>query len=184
LKVEIGFMKCTELIIQDHAIIRRGLDVLDGMVKQMEEGVRIELADVTAILKFLRLCGDEHYQTIEESVLFPALLRTAPDDSRLHRMLSEHAEERTLVAGIEDAMKAKKGMDFVRSSRRLSLLLRNHFEEEDTVLCDLAEQSLSKEEDNAVVAEFKKRQIRPEIHGTLSRLESRYTPQPHGNALS
>jgi hemerythrin-like domain-containing protein len=168
-------MKCTELIIQDHAVIRRGLDVLDGMVKQMEEGVRIELADVTAILKVLRLCGDEHYQTIEESVLFPALLRAAPDDSRLHRMLSEHAEERTLVAGIEDAMKAKKGMDFVRSSRRLSLLLRNHFKEEDTVLCDLAEQSLSKEEDNAVVAEFEKRQIRPEIHGTLSRLESRYT---------
>jgi hemerythrin-like domain-containing protein len=112
-------MKCTELIIQDHAIIRRGLDVLDGMVKQMEEGVRIELADVTAILKFLRLCGDEHYQTIEESVLFPALLRTAPDDSRLHRMLSEHAEERTLVAGIEDAMKAKR--EWISSGVRVAL---------------------------------------------------------------
>ena len=91
-------MKCTEFITQDHAVIRRGLDILDGMVKQMEEGLRIEIADVITILKLLRLCGEEHYQAIEESDLLHALMRAAPDDVRLHRMFSEQAEQHTLVA--------------------------------------------------------------------------------------
>jgi hemerythrin-like domain-containing protein len=56
---------------------------------------------------------------MEEKVLFPALLRAAPQEGPLHNMLLEHGEERALVAAIETALNPKKGMAFVRSSRRL-----------------------------------------------------------------
>jgi hemerythrin-like domain-containing protein len=75
-------MQCTELISRDHVILRRGLDILDGMVKKLEEGERIEIADVTAILKFLKFFGDEYHQAMEERILFPALLPT--DHRRVH----------------------------------------------------------------------------------------------------
>src|SRR5215471_2859666 len=127
-------MLCLEIIIQDHATLRRSVSVLDGMVKRMEEGARIEVADVTALLTFLRRFGDEYHQRMEEQVLFPALLTGVPVESPLRAMLSEHVEERTLVSQIEDALRFKMGKEFVSSSHQLSLLLRNHFDKEDAVL--------------------------------------------------
>ena len=71
-------MKCTEIVIQDHVLIRRGLDIIDAMLKKLEDGLRIEIFDAATILKFLRLFGDQYHQVMEETVLFPALLRAAP----------------------------------------------------------------------------------------------------------
>ena len=94
-------MNCTEL--------RRGLDILDGMMKKLEDGERIEIADVKAVFKFLQV------------------------------MVLVHGDERALMAGIVDAFEARRVADFVISSRRLSLILRNHIDKEDAVLCQLAD---------------------------------------------
>src|SRR5687767_659540 len=106
-------MKWTEDLIHNREILRRGLDVLDGMVQRMENGQRIEIADATAILKLL-------------NKLFDA------------------AEEGALVAVLEGALRDRRGVDFVRDSRRLSLIVRNQFVMEDTVPIDSARQKLSK----------------------------------------
>src|SRR5205823_13370764 len=98
-------MKSTELVIYDHLILRRGLDILDGMVKKLEKGERIEIADITVILKFLRVFGDEYHQSMEEQALFPALQRAAPQQGALTHMLREHRAARALVAGIDDALR-------------------------------------------------------------------------------
>jgi hemerythrin-like domain-containing protein len=150
-------MKCTELISRDHAVLRRGLDILDGMVKRLEDLERIEIADVAAILKFLRLFGDEYHQTMEEKVLFPALMGAEPHAEFLHHLLVEHGEERAVVAEIEAALNPKKGIAFVSSSRRLTLLLRQHLDKEDTVLREIAERSLSNEKDEMVAVELRTR---------------------------
>jgi hemerythrin-like domain-containing protein len=94
-------MQCTELISRDHVILRRGLYILDGMVQKLEDGERIEIADVTAILKFLRFFGGEYHQALEERILFPALLRTEPPESSFRQIFRDHSEERTVVAEIE-----------------------------------------------------------------------------------
>jgi hemerythrin-like domain-containing protein len=172
-------MKCTELVMQDHAILRRGLDIVDGMLKKLEDGERIEIADVITVLKFLRLFGDQYHQTVEENALFPALLRAAPEESALRQLVSEHGDERTLVVEIEDALMSRRGMDFFRSSRRLTAILRNHFEQEDTILHDLAEHWLSKEQDDEVVAEFMKHRQRPELYASFPHLERKYAPKPY-----
>jgi len=177
-------MLCLEIIIQDHTTLRRSLSVLDGMVQRLEEGARIEIADVAAVLTFLRRFGDEYHQRVEEQVLFPALLSAVPLESPLRFMLSEHVEERTLVSRIEDALRFKMGKEFVSSSHQLSLLLRNHFDKEDAVLGDVAEKCLSKEQDEAVALELVKLQPPAEAHPNFSRLEWKYTSKPLSAALT
>lgn len=84
--------------MKDHAILRRGLDILEGMVQKLEGGDRIDIADVAAILKVFRSC--------------------------------EHIDEQVLVAAVESALGARQGVDFVRASRQLAVVLRNHLEME------------------------------------------------------
>ena len=177
-------MKCTELVLQDHVMLRRGLDILDGMVKKLEDGERIEIADVVSILKFLRLFGDQYHQSMEENVLFPALLCANPDESPLSQMLTEHGEERSLVSAIENALKFKVGIDFVKSSRRLSVLLRNHLDKEESVFRRFADLTLSAAEDKIIVAEFMKNYIQPEAFINFSRLEGKYVSRLHAAPVS
>ena|SRR2546427_2678365 len=61
-------MKCTELIMQDHTILRRGLDILDGMGKKLDDGERIELADATTLLPFFRVFGEYHQNMVNPTI--------------------------------------------------------------------------------------------------------------------
>lgn len=171
-------MKCTELVTGDHVLIRRGLTVVDGMLKKLEDGQRIEILDAATILKFLRLFGDQYHQGMEENVLFPALLRVAPHDATLRQLVSEHRDERLLVAQIEEALMSKRGMVFFRSSRQLTTLLRNHCDREETILYNLAEACLSVEQDEAIVAEFTKNREQAVAHASFSKLERKYVAKP------
>ena len=104
----------------------RGLDILDGMVDRMEHGERIEVCDASVVLNILRL-HEECY-----------------------------AEERDLAASLQDTLKEKRGVVFVRDSRRLSLMLRDH----------LAGKGASVEN-----------QMGAEINSRLTRLEQKYAPK-------
>lgn len=162
-------VKCKEFIIQDHQILRRGVDILDRMVQIMVEGERIEIFDIRILLGFLRIYGYEYHQNMEEKVL-----RAAPHDSTLHQLILERAEERELAAAIEDALNPKHGMGFVRNSRQLIQLLRNHLDQEDSVL-DIAERLLSKEQDELIAAEFQTNPTLSETYMNFARLERKYS---------
>jgi hemerythrin-like domain-containing protein len=177
-------MKCTDLLLQDHTVLRRGLDILDSMMKKLEDGQRIEIVDVKAILKFFKAFGDEYHQTVEEKVLFPALVRAAPQGSPIHQMVMEHGEERALAAWIMDAFASRRVIDFVYSSRRLSHLLRNHLAKEEAVLAQLADRMLSDEEDERIVDEFKKHHKEAETYVNFTRLELKYAIRSDSTRLS
>src|SRR5262245_43457851 len=167
-------MKCTELVFQDHATIRRGLDILDSIVAKLEHGERIEIADAIIVLKFIRIFGLEYHQVIEEQVLFPALHET-----RIEDLSFEHEEHRSLMNGIDEALNTKRGLEFVRRARGFIALLRNHLNREDAILRNFPEDWLSMEQDEAVVSEFAKSPIPPEQYRSLSRLEWKYGMRPH-----
>jgi hemerythrin-like domain-containing protein len=170
-------MKWLEAVLQDHGLLRRGLDIIDGMLKHLEDGLRIEIADVAAVLKFLRLFGDQYHQVMEEEILFPALLDAAPDEIAFRQFVAEHGSERTLVVEIEATLTSRKGMAFFRSARHLTTLLRHHCDKEERILCELAG-CLSEDEDQTIVAEFMKARPQSEIHAKFPRLEQKYLPKP------
>jgi len=171
-------MKCTEILLQDHIAIRRALDIVDAMLKKLDEGQRIEIFDAGTILRFLRVFGDQYHQAIEEEVLFPALLLAVPGDTSLLELVCEHGGERTLVDKIEEALTSRRGIDFHRSSHQLTSLLRAHCEREGIIVCDLAERYLSKEQDEEITAQFMTHRRQVENHADLSRLERKYPPRP------
>src|SRR5437867_2974826 len=150
-------MKCTDLLVQDHKVILRALDVLEHMAKRVESDQRVDAEDVETILRFLRTFADGHHQAREESALFPELRRTAPaNEGPLCQMIFEHNQERSLVEGLEDAMHTKKGMEFVYFANRLTQLIRTHIHKEDNILFPIAEGLLSAEQDERITAEFQR----------------------------
>jgi hemerythrin-like domain-containing protein len=159
--------------MQDHSYLRRALDILDGMVKKMEDGDRIETADAMTIVKFLRIFGIEHHQTLEERVLFSLLVR-ADQENPIGYMQFEQAEQRALVTAIDDALSSKRGREFVQSSRALSELLRSHCDREDSALRAIDGGTLSNDEDTTIVAEFTKGRRTLESYPNFSRLEWKY----------
>jgi hemerythrin-like domain-containing protein len=170
-------MKCTELVLQDHMLLRRGLDIIDGMLKMMEDGERIEIVDVATVLKFFTFFGDQYHQVMEEEVLFPALLDAAPGELALRQLVSEHGNERSLVIEIEETLISRRGMAFFRSARHLTALLRHHCDKEENIIGALAPRCLSREKDDAVFAAFVKSRPQPDVYARFPRLEQKYLRQ-------
>ena len=171
-------MRCTEIIVQDHIHIRRVLDVVDGMLKELKSGQRIEVFDAKNVLKFLRLFADQYHQVMEDSVLFPALLQATPGNSALLQFVSDHCGERNLVDEIEEALLSGRGMAFFRGAQELTSLLRSHCEREENILSSLAERSLTNEQDDHVAAEFLSRRAQVDHELNFSRLERIYPIRP------
>jgi hypothetical protein len=96
-------MNRTDPVIPDHIALRRSLEILDGMIKKLEHGERIEIADATNLLKFLR------------------------------GFVIEHPEQQSLLAASESALNTKQATEFVRNSRGLILLLGRLCDQDETV---------------------------------------------------
>jgi hemerythrin-like domain-containing protein len=167
----------------DHATLRRGLNILDAMIKKLEGGERIEIADVNALLKFFRVFGEEYHHTVEEKALFPILMRAASEGSPIHLLVLEHGEERALVAWMSEAIGARRVADFAYTSRRLSMMLRSHLEREETIFGQLASQVMSPEVDEAVAAAFTGNYLDPSTFVNFARLERKYMPKKEGIVL-
>jgi hemerythrin-like domain-containing protein len=150
-------MKCTDLLDKDHQVILRAVDVLEQMADEVKKGHSVEPQDIEFVIRFLKEFEDEHHQAKEESALFPVLLKTSgPQQAKLKQIVFEHDQERSLVEGLEEALKTKHGLDFVQFANRLISLLRSHIYKEESGLFGLVEMTLSDEEDRQVVAEFSK----------------------------
>ena len=168
-------MKCTDLLIHDHKIILRALDVLEHMGKRVERDQTVEQEDVEFLLRFLREFADDHHQVKEESALFPELRRTcSKEDGTVRQMLFEHDQERSLVEALEEALYTKKHDEFVYFADRYVSLIRNHVYKEDYILFEIVERSLSAEQDAKVSSELSKFPVNREVFADLRRLERKY----------
>ena len=145
-------MKYLELLVRDHQLILRALEVMEEMIARVVVGKSVNPEDVKKVIRFLNVFEDEHHQTKEESALFPILMRVAGNRcEKLRQMHFEHDQERSLAEGLEEAVNTKSGPDFVHFAGRLVELLRNHIRNEESLLL---ETSLSVEDDDSVVAGF------------------------------
>lgn len=168
-------MKCIELFVQEHKTILRALDVLQHMAARIDQDQPVDAQDVETLLRFLRGFADDHHQAKEESALFPELMKTsAANEGPLQHLIFEHDRERSLVEGLEDSLRTKKGPDFVLFANRLVDLIRTHIKKEDNILFEIAERALSPEQDDRVTAQIKNFQIDPSFLSDLRRLEWSY----------
>lgn len=150
-------MKATELLRNEHKQILRALDVLEQMAIRTERGESIGGEDVEDMLRFLKTFADQYHQGKEEAALFPAMVRECqpPQFAALNQMIFEHDQERSLVEGLEDALRTNKGKDFVYFAERLVHILRTHIFKEDHILFEMADNLLSPEADALAARELK-----------------------------
>src|SRR5437773_12153584 len=114
-------MKCTDLLIQEHKIILRAMDVLDHMATRVENSQPVAPEDVATLLRLLRGFADDHHHAQEESALFPELMQTSAwHEGPLRHMVFEHDHERSVVVGPADALRTAQGWDFVDFASRLA----------------------------------------------------------------
>src|SRR5262245_51932866 len=107
-------MKCTDLLDKDHQIILRAVDVLEQMADTVKKEHSVDPRDLEFVIRFLKEFEDEHHQTKEESALFPVLLKSSGSrQGKLRQIVFEHDQERSLVEGLEEALRTKQGSDFV-----------------------------------------------------------------------
>jgi hemerythrin-like domain-containing protein len=144
-------MKATQLLIQEHKLILRSLDILDAMSAAVEETGTLKESDVDKILDFLRWFADAHHQAKEETILFPALKAAAASQERVvDHMTLEHDQDRTLIEQMERDLRLAKFSEFVTGAQRLSSALRNHIYKEDQILFETADKLLTPSEDETV----------------------------------
>ena len=167
-------MQFVEIVIQDHVVLRRALNILDAIVVTLERGQPIEFSDAQEIVKFIRLVGIECHHGMEEDHLFPTLRRALPLDNRIQRMLFQHEEQRAVLMDIEEALDSRRGVDFVQQAHLLIALCRGHLDQEETVLMQIAEAGLSAMEDHALVTQLTTHRKTPLEYTHFARLGWKY----------
>jgi hemerythrin-like domain-containing protein len=149
-------MKATLILMEEHKYILRALGVITEMADRVANGEEADDRDVDCILQFLQAFGDDHHQEKEEAILFPALLKAsnAEEHECLCQITFEHNQQRSLLEGIEDALRSRKGKDFVYYARRLAELVRIHIQTEEEQVFKHADALLSVEEDERIANEL------------------------------
>jgi hemerythrin-like domain-containing protein len=141
-------------------------DVLDSMAEKANETSQYSQPDAEVMLKILRTFGDDCHQAKEEGALFPAFSAACNPSqyAAVQHMLFEHDQDRSLIEGMEDAVRRSNAPQFSEYAHRLAHILRTHIYKEDNILFQIIDSTLTKEADDRVVAEFEAFEEDFELH--------------------
>lgn len=140
-------MRTVDVLGQQHQEV---LAYLARVESQLEAG---RDPDAAAFLHFLEQDVQQHF-ALEETALFPALERhIGSEHGPLAVMHLEHADFRSLLAALSEAVQAANPAQQRAHAGSLIDLLRSHIAKEDQVLFPLAERVLSPDEQAEVDAQ-------------------------------
>ena len=72
--LEESTMYAIDLMMNEHIQIRKMLEVMRAMVKQLQAGEDVPIEDFEATVDFARKYADKHHHMKEEDILFPELM--------------------------------------------------------------------------------------------------------------
>ena len=175
-------LSCIDHLLQEHRLILRAVYVVKAMAEQAEQFKLPEAEDVEELLRFFHHFADEHHQTKEESILFPSL-RIATEgkiNAPVKQMAFEHEQDRSLIRGLQDAIRTRNHADFAYFGNRLAEVLSNHIYKEDNILFYFAQKAIALDMDRDLVQQMEAfdRTLRPGVQDewaqTVNRLEWKY----------
>lgn len=135
----------------EHRLILRAIDVLDGWVHAVEQQRDPERSDLKALVSFLTDFVEAIHHQKEEDILLPALVGAGVDwnGPMLMELRLEHEQERYLVDVIRHLAhqsadwSSYSRMHFVSIARELVMLQRKHILAESTRVYPLVRKKLS-----------------------------------------
>jgi hemerythrin-like domain-containing protein len=175
-------MRATQLLMEEHQIILRGLGVLEVLAAKAVRGDPVPAPAVDALLAFLSEFADAHHHGKEETILFPALEEAGlpRDAGPVGVMLSEHVQGRSLISALRAAAPLASSTPdararFADAARAYGQLLSAHIDKENHVLFPMADRAIAREDQqrldgafDAFEREFAPRRVHHE--GAVARL--------------
>ncbi|MBC7351246.1 MAG: hemerythrin domain-containing protein [Thermogutta sp.] len=155
-------MKPTEILSQEHRVIEQVLDCLEKIVRKSKEEGKVDAESARAAIDFFRGFADKCHHAKEENQLFPVLHTKGFGGGcgPIAVMLREHELGRLYIGGMDASLNAAASGDadavrwFVQHGESYIRLLREHIQKEDHCLFPSADQKLSTEDEQSLLAAF------------------------------
>lgn len=143
----------THVMVEEHRLILRMIDLLEKNTTQMERGTFRNWQFYLDAVDFIRNFADRYHHAKEEDILFVELVKNGMPEkqSPIEAMLIEHDQGRAFVRALEEASgKALAGEPgqipvIAENAKNYAELLRGHIDKEDNILYPLAERILPEE---------------------------------------
>ena len=155
-------MKPTEILSGEHRIIEQVLDCLEKIAQNCATEGRLDKTSAEQALDFFRNFADRCHHGKEETHLFPAMeAKGFPrQGGPTGVMLSEHEQGRAHIRAMAEAIEGAAAgnseavAQFVNHAQGYVGLLREHIEKEDHCLFTMANQALTEDDQQRLLAAF------------------------------
>ncbi len=153
-------MRATDLLMDEHLLINRGIAVLLELAARVQAGKPVPEGAIPATLQFLSEFADKHHHGKEEAILFPALVEAGfpQEGGPVGVMLHEHdlgrSFQKRMRAALPDLGDPGARNEFAEAARGYAALLDAHIHKENEVLFRMAEQAIEGPERRRVEEEF------------------------------
>ena len=157
-------MKATEILLREHAMILQALEILFRAQEKIEKNQQPPKGFFEKALVFVGEFTDEFHHFKEEYLMFGllALKKGGAFDGPIGSLRYQHERCRACIREISNSLDGYAAGDDIATTRLLEnlaayvSLLRRHIYEEDHTFFKMAEQEISKEEEDLLLVQFKK----------------------------
>jgi hemerythrin-like domain-containing protein len=157
---ELMAMLPTEDLMNEHRVIERMLRVVDRACDRIEKGQEVEQELFVSAADFFKNFADKCHHSKEEKLLFEKMQErgVSGEVGPIAVMLREHQDGRVHVKRIAElsatkmSKKTKDGL--VKASRSYMDLLSKHIQKEDNILYPMANQILTKDDQEELLKGF------------------------------
>ncbi len=177
-------MKSTDLLMSEHRLIERMLNVLSNYTIKLEQGKKVPPENLKMCVDFIRTFADTYHHLKEEDILFAEMeaFGMPRNGGPVGVMLSEHEMGRrftkAMTQAAEDYEKGNNGAAkaFAENARNYVGLLSQHISKEDGILYPMANQMLG-DMDDQIMEQFDEKKsrlgerVREKYEGIVTQLE-------------
>ncbi len=155
-------MRPTEVLMQEHRVIEQVLDCLELIAQKSSDKGVLDIESAEQAIDFFRNFADRCHHGKEEDCLFPLLESKgfSREQGPTGVMLDEHEAGRRHIGGMVEAIGAvvagnrQAQETFVSHAVAYVQLLRQHIQKEDHCLFQMADQTLSSEDQKQLLESF------------------------------
>ena len=155
-------MRPTEILKEEHRIIKRMLEVLEAISDKLDAGEDISAESLEKTVDFIRTFADKYHHGKEEDLLFTrAELRGVPGEGGpIGVMLVEHEEGRGFGAAMAEAIEryargeGDARLDYAKNARLYAALRLQHIDKEDNILYPITDNYLTEEDQKELLERF------------------------------
>lgn len=157
-------MKPTEILIDEHNLIRQALDSFVLAIEKLERNERPPAEFFEKGIKFVRSYADKFHHFKEEYLMFGHLAEknNGELDAQIDALRYQHDRGRDLITTIDSALEGYKQGEDARTTILLEnlaayvSLLRTHIHKEDHSFYPLVDREFTEEEQRSLLEEFHK----------------------------